>query len=124
MLFDLLSKRKITAAYLAEKYDISPRTVYRYVDRLSMVVPIYVKTGRNGGIFLPDNYKLSKGFFNKADYDATLEALKLAYESSLDERFLNAQNKLLAQMRSESKNSAENFTFEFPLSEAITKKKD
>ena len=89
-----------------------------------MVVPIYVKTGRNGGIFLPDTYKLSKGFFSKTDYDATLEALKLAYESSSDERFLNAQNKLLAQMRSESKSAVDSFNFDFPLSDALTNKED
>ena len=124
MFFELLAKRKVTAPYFAQKYDLSERTVYRYVDRLSMVVPIYVKTGRNGGIVLPDNYKLSKGFFNKTDYDATLEALKLAYESSSDERFLNAQNKLLAQMRSESKSAVDSFNFDFPLSDALTNKED
>ena len=124
MFFELLAKRKVTAPYFAQKYDLSERTVYRYVDRLSMVVPIYVKTGRNGGIFLPDTYKLSKGFFSKTDYDATLEALKLAYESSSDERFLNAQNKLLAQMRSESKSAVDSFNFDFPLSDALTNKED
>ena len=124
MFFELLAKRKVTAPYFAEKYDLSERTVYRYVDRLSMVVPIYVKTGRNGGIFLPETYKLSKGFFNKTDYEATFEALAFAYENSSDERFLNAKNKLLAQMRSETKHTTETFTFDFPLSDALNSKKE
>ena len=122
MFFELLAKRKVTAPYFAQKYDLSERTVYRYVDRLSMVAPIYVKTGRNGGIFLPESYKLSKGFFDKVDFEATLEALSLAYEQTTDEKFLNAQNKLLAQMRSENKTTTESFTFDFPLSEALSNK--
>ena len=62
MLFDLLAKHKLTATYFAERYEISPRTVYRYVDILSMVLPVYVKRGRDGGICISDSYKLPKGF--------------------------------------------------------------
>ena len=56
ILFDLLIKRKITASYIAEKHEISPRTVYRYIDALSLAVPIYVKRGRDGGFCISDNY--------------------------------------------------------------------
>ena len=124
MFFELLAKRRVSAPYFAQKYDLSERTVYRYVDRLSMAVPLYVKTGRKGGIFLPDSYKLPKGFFTKTDYEATIEALTLAYENSPDERFLNAKNKLLAQMRSDQKTATETFNFELPLSEAINGKEN
>ena len=120
MFFELLAKKKVSAPYFAQKYDLSIRTVYRYVDRLSMVVPVYVKTGRNGGIYLPESYKLPKGFFSKEDFAATLEALSLAYENSSDEKFLNAQRKLAAQMRSEYGESAEKLEgFDLPLSESI-----
>ena len=50
ILFDLLAKRKLTASYLAEKHGISVRTVYRYIDHMSLTVPVYIKRGRNGGI--------------------------------------------------------------------------
>lgn len=120
MFFELLAKQKVPAPYFAQKYDVSVRTVYRYVDRLSMAVPVYVKTGRSGGICIPENYKLPKGFFSKEDYSATLEALTLAYETNPDEKFLNAQRKLAAQMRAKYGNSAEDFQgFDLPLSDAI-----
>lgn len=120
MFFELLAKKKVPAPYFAQKYDLSIRTVYRYVDRLSMVVPVYVKTGRHGGICIPETYKLPKGFFSKEDFAATLEALSLAYENSSDEKFLNAQRKLAAKMRSEYGESAEQFEgFDLPLSESI-----
>lgn len=120
MFFELLAKQKVPAPYFAQKYDVSVRTVYRYVDRLSMAVPVYVKTGRNGGICIPETYKLPKGFFTKEDFSATLEALSLAYENNPDEKFLNAQRKLTAQMRAKYGNSAKDLdNFDLPLSASI-----
>ena len=72
ILFDLLGKRKVTASYLSEKYDISPRTVYRYVEELAKVAPVYVKRGRDGGVSIADNYKLPMGFMTEKEYDAVI----------------------------------------------------
>ena len=67
ILFDLLAKRKVTATYFAQKHDISIRTVYRYIDQLSISVPVYVKRGRNGGILSRVSYR---GKFNgEADFN-------------------------------------------------------
>jgi len=71
ILFELLAKRKVTATYLAEKHEISTRTVYRYIDLLSLTVPIYIKRGRNGGICITDNYKLPVGFMTGFPPSAT-----------------------------------------------------
>ena len=40
ILFELLSKRKVTARYLAEKHATSERTIYRYLDILAVSVPL------------------------------------------------------------------------------------
>ncbi|MBQ7770576.1 MAG: YafY family transcriptional regulator [Clostridia bacterium] len=101
ILFDLLSKRKVTAGYLAEKYEISPRTVYRYIDLMANTVPVYVKQGRNGGIYISDNYKLPMGFMTKDEYEATIEALSAMYSQLPQERFLAAKHKISAQLKSE-----------------------
>ena len=51
ILMDLLKSRKITARYLSDKYEISLRSVYRYVDVLSSSgVPVFSERGRHGGI--------------------------------------------------------------------------
>lgn len=104
MLFDLLSKRKITAAYLAEKYDISPRTVYRYVELLSTKLPLSVKRGRNGGICLSDSYRLPVGFMSADEYAAAIEALISAYAADPKPKFLDAKRKLSAQVKRERQN--------------------
>ena len=103
ILFDLLAKRKLTATYLAEKYEISTRTVYRYIDLLSMSVPIYIKRGRNGGICISDNYKLPVGFMTKEEYASAIEALEAMYSQLPEERFLVAKRKLSAQTKSETR---------------------
>ncbi len=102
MVFDLLSKRKVTAAYFAEKFEISIRTVYRYVDDLSLAgVPIQVLRGRDGGICISDSYKLPKGFMTKEEYESAIEALQMMYAQLPEERFLDAKRKLSAQVKSE-----------------------
>jgi predicted DNA-binding transcriptional regulator YafY len=106
ILFELLAKRKVTAPYLAEKYEISPRSVYRYIDTLSLSVPIYVKRGRDGGICISDSYKLPKGFMTKEEYEAAIEALETMYAQLPESRFLEAKHKLSAQVKSERRELA------------------
>lgn len=103
ILFDLLAKRKITASYLAEKHEISRRTVYRYIDLLSLTVPVYVKQGRDGGICISDNYKLPVGFMTMEEYEAAIEALATMYSQLPQERFLAAKRKLSAQAKAEAR---------------------
>jgi predicted DNA-binding transcriptional regulator YafY len=103
ILFELLAKRAITASYIAEKHGISVRTVYRYVDLLSINVPIYIRRGRGGGICISDNYKLPRGFMTAEEYEAAIEALSAMYSQLPEERFLAAKRKLSAQHKTETR---------------------
>ena len=101
--FELLTKRKVTAVYLAEKYETSVRTIYRYVDDLSLCIPVTVNRGRNGGICLSDSFKLPKGFMTKDEYEAAIEALDAMYSQFPEEKFMQAKTKLSAQVKSETR---------------------
>lgn len=103
ILFELLSKRHVTATYLAEKHGISLRTVYRYVELLATAVPVTVKRGRGGGIYIPDNYKLPVGFFSKEEYDAALQALDIAYGQTANEDFLAVKSKIALEEKSDNR---------------------
>lgn len=103
ILFELLQKRKLTARYLSEKYELSPRTVYRYVEKLSENVPLQVTRGRNGGICLSDCYKLPENFLTATEYADVQDALAIAYERYGNERFLETKNKFSAQKHAETK---------------------
>ena len=93
---ELLSKRMLTAKYLAEKYALSPRTVYRYVEVLSSAAPVQIKRCRCGGIYLSDCYTLPTGFLRAEEYDAMIDALSEAYVNTTETRFLQAKRKLSA----------------------------
>jgi predicted DNA-binding transcriptional regulator YafY len=99
ILFELLEKGRLTADYLSKKYEISPRTVYRYVETLSPFVPLHVKRGRGGGICLADNYRLPVGFITKADYAALDEALTAVYAQTGNSKFLYTKRKFTSQAR-------------------------
>lgn len=94
ILTELLSKRHLTASYLAQKHDISLRTVYRYVAVLSETLPLTVKRGRSGGIYLSDSYTLPAHFLTEGEYESLLEALAFTYTHQPEERFLEAKRKL------------------------------
>lgn len=106
ILFDLLAKRKVTASYFAQKHDISVRTVYRYIDQLSISVPVYIKRGRNGGICISDSYKLPVGFMTKEEYESAIDALETMYSQLPQERFLMAKRKLSAQIKTENRDTS------------------
>lgn len=76
MLIELLNNDVVTAEELAAKLEISPRTVYRYVDALSMAhIPVYCQKGRGGGIMIGDDFKLSANYFNKEELQLIVAAL-------------------------------------------------
>lgn len=90
IIYFILEKGHVTAPELAEKFEVSVRTIYRDVDVISSAgIPIYVTTGRNGGIQMLDNYVLEKAYFSdeeKQDLLAALQSLSVidnTYESEM-----------------------------------------
>jgi predicted DNA-binding transcriptional regulator YafY len=77
IVYYILEKGRVTAPELAEKFEVSVRTIYRDVDVISSAgIPIYVSTGRNGGIQILDNYVLEKAFFSDKEKKDMLSALQ------------------------------------------------
>lgn len=107
ILFTLLKKRKVSAAELAAACGVSERSVHRYLEELIVSgVPIDILRGRNGGIFLPDTYKLPENFFTKEEYGAAVNALSALYEQLHDPDIKNALEKLLSQKKESGRNLA------------------
>ncbi len=59
----------VNADFLAQKYEISKRTVYRYVETLSESgVPLESHLGRGGGWSVVSAYKLGATYLTKEEY--------------------------------------------------------
>ena len=77
MVYLLLEKGRMTAGELAEKLEVSPRTVLRDVDALSAAgVPIYTTQGSGGGVALMDGYVLDRAAFSDEEQRQLLTALQ------------------------------------------------
>ena len=73
----LAADKLVTADQLAERFEISKRSVYRYVAMLSEGgVPIESHLGRGGGWGIVDSYKLNATFFTEEEYKRLIFALQ------------------------------------------------
>ena len=61
LVYILIEKKQVTAKEMAKRFGVSTRTIYRWVEALSVSgVPVYALTGRGGGIAVSENYTLDK----------------------------------------------------------------
>ncbi len=97
ILFLLLSKGKLSARYIAQRFDISTRTVMRYLDTMSLAnIPIISDTGRNGGFYIADTYKLPANFLTEKEFNAVVSTLT-DYNQTIGNKSINsAIDKLLS----------------------------
>lgn len=67
----------MTAGELAERLEVSTRTIYRDVDALSQAgVPVYATQGRGGGVALMEHYTLDRAAFTEEERARLLTALR------------------------------------------------
>lgn len=77
IVYYLLDKGKSTAPELAEKFEVSVRTIYRDIDIISsMGIPVYAMQGKGGGITLLDNFVLDKSLLSTREKEQILMALQ------------------------------------------------
>ncbi|MDE7379650.1 MAG: YafY family transcriptional regulator [Clostridia bacterium] len=104
MLMLLTSRRKATAAEIADRFEISVRSVYRYVEELNVAgVPVDVVRGRYGGIFIADTFRLPSGYFTRGEYAAVIDALTAMSASMADEDIASALEKVKRQQKSDKR---------------------
>lgn len=94
ILYYILENGKVTANELADKYEVSVRTIYRDIDVISSAgIPIYATQGKGGGIEISDDFVLKKSILSKKEQEQILVALK-----SLEETNKEYENELLTKL--------------------------
>jgi len=73
----LLQKGKVTAPYLAEKFEVSRRTIFRDLDAICMAgIPIVTTQGGGGGISIAEGYKLDKSVLTTGELQSIIAGLR------------------------------------------------
>ncbi len=82
IVYILLEKKSVTAQELAERFEVSTRTIYRDIELLSGAgIPIYTVQGKGGGISLLDNFVLDKAIITEEEQEQILLALSSLSET-------------------------------------------
>jgi len=77
IIYILMNKKIVTAKELAERFEVSKRTIYRDIDTLSLAgIPIYTSKGKGGGISLIENFVLNKSLLSENEQTEILSALQ------------------------------------------------
>ena len=73
----LLQNDRVTVPYLAEKFEVSRRTINRDIDSLCQAgIPIVTHQGTGGGISIAEGFKLDKSVLTAYELSGIIAALK------------------------------------------------
>ncbi len=93
----LLQQEKVTAPYLAEKFEVSRRTINRDIEALCMAgIPLVTEAGPKGGVSIMEGYKIDRTLLSKSDMRAILAGLKSLDSVSGTSRYAQLMEKLSA----------------------------
>lgn len=93
----LLQQEKVTAPYLAEKFEVSRRTINRDIEALCMAgIPLVTTQGQNGGISIMDGYKIDRTLLTSSELQAILAGLRSLDSVSGTARYTQLMEKLSA----------------------------
>ena len=94
ILYYILEKGKVTASELADKFEVSVRTIYRDIDSISSAgIPIYALQGKGGGIEIAEDFVLSKSLLSENEKQQIMSALQ-----GLDNTAIQHENELLTKL--------------------------
>lgn len=103
ILFLLLSKKTVTAKYIAERFDISLRTAYRYIQEIELCnIPVISERGAQGGFSIADTFKLPATFLTESEFSKLSSIINAFSEQIGDNKQLDTiKNKLFSAVRCE-----------------------
>ncbi|GGG64291.1 helix-turn-helix transcriptional regulator [Paenibacillus radicis (ex Gao et al. 2016)] len=95
MIYMLLNNEVISASALADKYEVSQRTIYRDIEAISAAgIPVVSYQGVNGGYGIIDSYKMDKSLLNAYDAETLITVLSGLSTVFEDEQAMDTVRKL------------------------------
>ncbi len=100
----LLQKDKATISELAEKFEVSYRTVIRDIEAINMAgIPIASERGKGGGVYIMSGYKMDRTVLSSEEMQFILTGLQSLDSVSGTNRYKQLMDKLSANSVSISK---------------------
>jgi predicted DNA-binding transcriptional regulator YafY len=91
----LLERKKVSAAKLAEMFEVSTRTIYRDIETINSAgIPIITYPGINGGIGIMEEYKIDKVLFTTTDIATLLMGLGSISRAMTNDEIINTLAKV------------------------------
>ncbi len=91
----LLDKKRIGAQDLADKFEVSLRTIYRDIEAINMSgIPVRSLSGVGGGFEIMEEYKVDRSVFSVADLSAILMGLSSLSNMIRGDELVNALAKV------------------------------
>lgn len=93
----LLNRETVSGRALAEKFEVSVRTIQRDIESISLAgIPVGSLQGLNGGYYILDSFKMSRQLLQPQDY-ANIQAALKGFTSGVDSRHAkDTEEKILA----------------------------
>lgn len=77
IIYILLEKNIVTAKELAERFEVSQRTIYRDIEALSAAgIPVYMSKGKGGGISILSGFVLNKAILTEEERLEILSSIR------------------------------------------------
>lgn len=91
----LLQQEKVTAPYLAEKFEVSRRTINRDIEDICKAgIPLVTTQGKNGGIMIMEGYRIDRTVITSSEMRAILAGLRSLDSISGSRKYRQLMEKL------------------------------
>jgi predicted DNA-binding transcriptional regulator YafY len=106
MIYMLLNNEVLSASVLAEKYEVSQRTIYRDIDAICAAgIPVVSFQGVNGGYGIMESYKMDKTLLGEYDVSSLITILHSMSTVFDDERAQSTIDRLQTIQRDDKPSS-------------------
>ena len=102
IIYILLEKKLVTAKELAERFEVSQRTIYRDIETLSTAgIPVYMSKGKGGGISILPEFILNKAVLTEEEKLEILSSIRafnaISFNAEEPEKVLRKLNNILGE---------------------------